>query len=81
MLFSSTLLPKSLCCLKFSTAHHGIPFLKVALGRVLNMSDGELRKYASKRNNPLWFTVNIVGCFKTMSGFLEQAYRAYRKRR
>ena len=35
-LFSSPFPPQSLSCLRFRTAHHGIPFLKVALTRVLN---------------------------------------------
>ena len=71
----------SLSFLKFSTSHHGIPFLKVALGRVLNMDECQLSRLASSTHHPLWFTLRMVGWRKTVVGFVKQAYRAYRKRR
>lgn len=71
----------SLSCLRFRTSHHGIPFLKVALPRVLNMWDEELLRYARKKNRPVWFTVRMVGVVKAARGFVEQTWKAYRKRK
>lgn len=80
-LFTPPIPPQSLNCLRFRTAHHGIPFLKVALTRVLNLKDDQLRRIASKRHHPVWFTIRMVGVRKTIAGFVKQAYKAYLKRR
>lgn len=65
----------------FCTSHHGIPFLKVALPRVLNMEDEEMKGFARKRNHPLWFTIQMVGVRRAVAGFVRQAWKAWRKRR
>lgn len=73
--------PKSFNCLRFKTAHHGIPFLKVALVKVLNMEEKDLKDFTKKKNHPIWFTIRMVGLRKTITGFVLQAYKAYRKRK
>ena len=80
-LFTPPIPPKSFNCLRFKTAHHGIPFLKVALVKVLNMGEKDLKGFTKKKNYPIWFTIRMVGVRKTITGFVLQAYRAYRKRR
>lgn len=80
-LFTPPIPPKSFNCLRFKTAHHGIPFLKVALVKVLNMGEKDLKGFSKKKNNPIWFTIRMVGVRKTITGFVLQAYKAYRKRR
>lgn len=72
---------KSLYKIPFSSKHHGIPFLKVALPVVLNMEDDELAKFIDSVQNPILFTIKMVGIKKTVSGFVKQAYLAYKKRR
>lgn len=67
--------------LKFKTKHHGIPFLKVALNKVLNMDNVQLNKYAEGINHPIYFTVKMVGVIKTATGIVRQVYKAYKKRR
>lgn len=81
LLLTPTLPSKSLCCIKFATSHHGIPFLKVALGKVLNMNDEKLASFAKQMNHPMVFTISIVGIRKTIVGFVKQAYKAYKKRK
>lgn len=66
--------------ISFSTAHHGIPFLKVALHKVLNLEKNDLEHYAKKVQSPFIFTVKTVGIKKAVSGFLKQLYEAYKKR-
>ena len=80
-LFTPPIPPRSFNCLRFKTAHHGIPFLKVALVKVLNMGEKDLKGFTKKKNHPIWFTIRMVGVRKTITGFVQQAYRAYRKRR
>lgn len=80
-LFTPPIPPKSFNCLRFNTAHHGIPFLKVALVKVLNMGEKDLKGFSKKKNHPIWFTIRMVGVRKTITGFVLQAYKAYRKRR
>ena len=80
-LFTPPIPPISFNCLRFKTAHHGIPFLKVALVKVLNMGEKDLKGFTKKKNYPIWFTIRMVGVRKTITGFVLQAYRAYRKRR
>lgn len=72
---------KKMNIVRFRTAHHGIPFLKVALKKVLNLENNELDRYTEILNNPVWFTIRMVGFMKTMTGFVNQAYKAYKKRR
>ena len=66
--------------ISFSTAHHGIPFLKVALHKVLNLEKNDLEHYAKKVQSPFIFTVKTVCINKAVSGFLKQLYEAYKKR-
>lgn len=72
---------KNIHILRFKTEHHGIPFLKVALKKVLNSENIELNRYTEKLNHPVWFTIKMVGIVKTITGFINQAYKAYKKRR
>ena len=64
----------------FSSAHHGIPFLKVALPKVLDMGKPQLMAYVGRVQHPIWFTIKMAGIAKTISGFAKQAYQAYKKR-
>lgn len=64
----------------FATKHHGIPFLKIALTKVLNLEDDKLNHYTNKINHPITFTIKMVGIKNTVLGFIVQAYQAYKKR-
>ena len=68
-------------CIEFKSAKHGIPFLKVALPRFINRTPAELDAMSRRVHHPLWFTIQCVGLYRTIAGFVEQAYRAYKKRR
>lgn len=67
--------------LSFKTKHHGIPFLKVALKKVLNLENDELDRYTERLYHPVWFTIRMVGMMKAITGFLNQAYKVYKKRK
>lgn len=45
----------------FNTDHHGIPFAKTALPKVLNMNVDDLCKYTKKKLNPILFSLRIAG--------------------
>ncbi len=66
--------------ISFNTAHHGIPFLKVALPVVVNTDVKKLKGYANKLQSPLLFTIRLVGIRKATLGLLSQIYNVYRKR-
>lgn len=65
--------------LSFSTAHHGIPFPKVALLKVINMDNEKLMRFKFKVNNPLIFTIKLVGICKTIIGLYKQIYSLRKK--
>lgn len=67
--------------IEFRSSHHGIPFLKVALPGVINMEDEKMKRLENNRHSPVIFTIKIVGLRKTILGFFEQFYNAYRRRR
>lgn len=62
----------------FNTSHHGIPFLKVALCKVINMDEEQLRVYENKVNNPFFFTVRMVGFRKAIDGLCSQLITKYK---
>lgn len=66
--------------LPFKSAHHGIPFLKVALPVALNLEDEQLKIYENRVQHPLLFTIKLVGIRKAIIGFISQVYTAYKKR-
>lgn len=67
--------------ISFSTSHHGIPFLKVALSKVINLNKKELISFSKINHNPFVFTIKMVGLIKTLNGFISQVYKAYKKRK
>lgn len=72
---------KDIFRIKFSTSHHGIPFLKVALNKVLNLESDVLIKLSGNHNhNPILFTIKMVGIKKTIKGLYKQILGSYAKR-
>ena len=49
----------------FRTSHHGIPFLRTNLKRILNKPTEQLQGFIGKVNNPFLFSIKIDGLFKT----------------
>ena len=64
----------------FNTSHHGIPFLKVALSKVLNMPDYQLMQFEHSANLPLYFTIRCVGLITTIKGLINQVIGKYKRR-
>jgi len=64
----------------FNSSHHGIPFLKVALHKTINMPIENLKKLTKHKNSPLWFTIRMVGWKNTVKGLYNQLYSTYKKR-
>lgn len=71
----------NLYTISFRTKHHGIPFLKVALSKVINLSISQLEMLAKKSQSPIRFTIQMVGIKKTLLGIFKQMKQAYYKRR
>lgn len=71
---------KNVRCIEFRSAKHGIPFLKVALPKFINMSVEEMEQLTRTVHHPLWFTIRMVGVWKALRGFISQAWNAYKKR-
>lgn len=64
----------------FRTSHHGIPFLKVALPRVLNMPIEQLLSLSGKSMHPLTFSIQQAGLLKCASGLIHQVWQKYKRR-
>jgi hypothetical protein len=56
----------------FSTAHHGIPFLKIVLPHIVSLEKNDLNKLSNKTYNSWLFSMKIVGFWSTISGFIIQ---------
>lgn len=65
----------------FNTKHHGIPFLKVALPKVINLNPFQLEKFSHSIHSPIIFTIKMVGIKATLIGLYKQIKQAYNKRR
>lgn len=71
----------NLYTIAFRTKHHGIPFLKVAIYKVINLNVEQLIALSKKNQNPIWFTIKMVGLKATLIGLYKQIKQAYNKRR
>jgi hypothetical protein len=56
----------------FITSHHGIPFLKCNLPKMLSLKKKDLQKMNKKTYYPLIFSIKMVGTFKTIKGLYDQ---------
>lgn len=72
---------KNLYRIKFKTSHHGIPFLKVALKKVINLDVNNLIEYSAYNHNPILFTIKMVGVKQTIKGICQQIKSSYAKRK
>lgn len=52
---------KRIHVIRFWNRHHGIPFLKNALPKVMNMSLDELVAFESNVQNPVLFSIRLAG--------------------
>lgn len=66
--------------ISFNTNHHGIPFLKSALETVINLDDIKLKKFTKSQNNPIWFTIAMIGLINTLKGAKKQLLYKYKKK-
>ncbi len=57
-------------CFSFNTGHHGIPFAKTALSKLINMDVKELDRFKDKKLHPLLFSVQIAGMKQTFKAVL-----------
>lgn len=71
----------NLYTIAFRTKHHGIPFLKVAINKVINLNVEQIIALSKKNQNPIWFTIKMVGLKATLIGLYKQIKQAYNKRR
>lgn len=65
--------------IEFRTKHHGIPFLKIALSKVLNTNIETLEKLSKTSHSSIGFTIQMVGIRKTLLGLYTQIKQAYIK--
>lgn len=66
--------------IRFSTAHHGVPFPKVAIPYVMQTSSKHLDSLSGKRYNPIMFSIKFAGLFKTMTGITTQYIGTVKKK-
>ena len=63
--------------IKFSTKKHGVPFPKEALADIISSSDLNLERFEKKDNNPIVFSMKIIGTKRTLTGIYKQLKKYY----
>lgn len=66
--------------LSFRTSHHGIPFLKVALKKVINTPIEQLRQYALRESHPFLFTIKFAGLKETVIFIFQLLFKKWFKK-
>ncbi|MGY3213779.1 hypothetical protein [Mucilaginibacter sp. HD30] len=64
----------------FNTAHHGIPFLKNALTKVINSKTEILNSYAGKIHSSIGFSINVMGLTTSLSFLFRLLLNKYLKK-
>lgn len=72
---------KALHVIEFKTGHHGIPFLKRALPKVINLSDDSLKELGYRVQHPLWFSVKMIGLKEVFLSIYLQLRDKHRRRK
>ncbi|WP_209402383.1 hypothetical protein [Pseudozobellia sp. WGM2] len=67
--------------IEFKTGHHGIPFLKRALPKVINLSDDRLKELSQRTQQPVWFSIKMIGFKKVLIGTYLQLRDKYQRRK
>jgi hypothetical protein len=64
----------------FDTHHHGIPFLKIALNKVLHLNYRELNRYSRKKNHPIIFSIKQVGLIKIFRFLFDSSIKKMKRK-
>lgn len=80
LLFAPPVPHESLCCIKFSTSCHGIPIVKDALRKVINMNDKQLSSFAVRNNCPFIFSLRVLGVKKIIANLVSKLKMRITKR-
>lgn len=62
----------SIRAIQFDTAHHGIPFVKDALSKVINSNTDDLNRMTKGVHNPVFFSFARIGVLKTVRSVYNQ---------
>lgn len=71
---------KNIHIIRFRNKHHGIPFMKVALPRILNMTYEELCVLEKDIHRPVLFEMKLVGVVPTVKYLFHLAKKILKKR-
>ena len=71
---------KNIHIIRFHNRHHGIPFLKVALPTILNMSYEELCHLEKQGHWPVIFEMGLVGIMPTCKYLLKLSKKIIKKK-
>ena len=66
--------------IEFNTKHHGIPFLKVALSKTINLDIKKLKSLSLKTYSPIIYTIQMVGVKETLKGLYQQLIKFVKKK-
>ncbi|WP_289036993.1 hypothetical protein [uncultured Zobellia sp.] len=65
--------------IEFKTNHHGIPFVKEALSKVINLDKNQLKTLVDRKHHPVLFSVHMIGLRKVLIGIYAQLRNKYRR--
>ncbi|CAM4099553.1 Alpha/beta hydrolase [Zobellia roscoffensis] len=72
---------RGLNIISFKTNHHGIPFVKQALPKVINLDKNQLMLLTKTVHHPILFSIKMIGLIKMVSGIYVQLREKYKRRK
>lgn len=66
--------------IKFNSAHHGIPFSRAAISKVVNRPDHVLKSFTQESHNSWLFSIRQVGLFPVITMTFRQLLKMLKKR-
>lgn len=64
----------------YNTAHHGVPFPKIVLKEVFAMDKKQLDAMVGKTYHPIYFSIKLVGIYKTVTFLTKVIWLKYFKK-
>ncbi len=65
----------------FFTSNHGFPFLRINLSHILSFDDVEIQRLQNKNYHPIYFSIQLIGFFKTFKFVLKALVDRYKKKK
>ncbi len=72
---------QSLKIIRFKTANHGFPFLRINLPHVLKFNEKDLNLLVNKTFHPIAFSIDLIGVTATLKFMIKALVNRYKKKK